>query len=82
MEAAHYTPGQVAKLTSAVIDVFKSRNNDYNVDQFFTTLTGDESERDPMVQQLVRRVMQIKRTAVKTKGAENRIRRTVRNMRN
>ena len=78
IEAAYVAPGQIAKLTSAVIDVFKRRNNDYNVDLFFTTLTEEEQELDPMVQQLLRRVMQMRRTDVKKKGAEASMKRVIR----
>jgi len=41
IEAAEATPTTIAKLTAAVVAVFRSRNNSHNVDRFFTTLTHD-----------------------------------------
>ena len=72
VEAAEATPAKVAKLTTAVINVFRSRNNNYNVDRFFTTLTGDKNDADPVAQILLRRVLQIRRVACKTEGNEER----------
>ena len=57
------------RFTAAIIDVFRRRNNSHNTDLFFTTLTGDKNETDPVAQILTRRVLQIMRHACKKKGA-------------
>ena len=59
-------------LVAAVIDVFKSRNNNLNAKQFFSTLTRSKNDRDPVAQIVARRVMQIRRTACKKAIAEER----------
>ena len=43
VEAAAASPAKVASLTAAVIDVFKSRNNVHNANQFFATITGNKT---------------------------------------
>ena len=65
IEAAGVQPAKVAKLTAAVIDVFKNRNNNHNLDRFFATLSSEEKELDPMVQIYGRRAMQIRRSTCK-----------------
>jgi hypothetical protein len=47
VEAAGATPVKVASLTAAVIDVFKSRNNNHNANQFFSTIIGSKDDLDP-----------------------------------
>ena len=63
VEAAGASPAKVASLTAAVIDVFKSRNNNHNANQFFSTITGSKSDLYPVTQIVARRVLQIRRTA-------------------
>ena len=72
IEAARVPPAKVAKLTAAVIDAFKTRNNNHNADRFFATLTNDEKDLDPVVQICGRRAMQIRRSACKSKDVESR----------
>lgn len=69
VEAAGASLTKVASLTAAVIDVFKSRNNDHNANQSFSTMTGSKSDLDPVTQILPRRVLQIRRTACKQRKA-------------
>ena len=52
VEAAGASPSKVANLTAGVIDVFKSRNNNHNADQFFSTITGSKNDLDPQAQLL------------------------------
>ena len=73
VEAAKVTPAKVAKLTAAVIDVFKSRNNNHNVDRFFATMGSEEKDLDPMVQIYGRRAMQIRRSSCKSSETEKRM---------
>ncbi len=47
VEAASASPIKVASLTAAVIDVFKSRNNNHNANQFFSTISGSKNDFDP-----------------------------------
>ena len=68
VEAGQVAPTMIAKMTAAVIDVFRSRNNNHNVDQFFATITNDANELDPLAQLLTRRTMQMRRTANKKIG--------------
>ena len=65
IEAAEATPPRIAKLTAAIIDAYRSKNNDHNADRFFATLTSDKSELDPVAQILMRRTLQIRRAACK-----------------
>ena len=62
VEAAGASPAKVASLAAAVIDVFKSRNNNHNGNQFFSTITGSRSDLDPVAQIFARRVLQIRKT--------------------
>ena len=72
IEAAEVSVNKVAKLTTQVIDAFRSRNNDHNVDKFFTTISNSEQELDPNIQIFTRRALQMRRTCGKKKGvAEN-----------
>ena len=61
VEAAGASPQKVASLPAAVIDVFKSRNNNHNANQFFSTITASKNDLDPLAQMFARRVMQIRR---------------------
>ena len=74
VEAAGASPVKVASLTAAVIDVFKSRNNNHNANQFFSTITGSKNDLDPQVQIFARRVLQVRRTACKRPEAAERFR--------
>ena len=77
VEAAGATPNKVAGLTAAVIDVFKSRNNNHNANQFFSTITGSKVDLDPQVQIFARRAMQIRRTACKRPETMERFRKSI-----
>jgi hypothetical protein len=72
VEAAQATPQTVARLSAAVIDAFKSRNNDHNANWFFTTMSPSRNDLDPMAQIFCRRVMQIRRRSCKREGAKAR----------
>jgi len=50
VEAPGATPAKVASLTAAVVDVFKSRNNNHNANQFFSTIVASKSDFDPAAQ--------------------------------
>ena len=65
IEVAQVTPDKIGKVVAAVVYAFRSRNNSHNVDKFFTTLTHDDNELDPMVQILTRRVLQLQRACSK-----------------
>ena len=65
VEAAEVAPAKVARLTAAVIDAFRSKNETHNADRFFTTLTYNSKDLVPVVEILARRVLQIRRTACK-----------------
>ena len=77
IEAAMLAPAKVAKLSTAVIDAFRSRNDDHNVDRFYATLTKATHDLDPMVQILCRRVLQIRRTCTKQNGATEEVKRLI-----
>ena len=77
VEAAAASPAKVASLTAVVIDVFKSRNNVHNANQFFTTITGNSNDLDPQVQILARRVLQVRRAACKKPEAARRLKTTM-----
>ena len=47
VEAASASPQKIANLTAAVIDVFKSNNNNHNANQFFSTITASKNDLDP-----------------------------------
>ena len=64
------TPAKIATLAASIIDVFRSRNDNHNADRFFTTLTLDKDDVDPVVEILARRVLQVRRIASKRKGME------------
>ena len=70
IEAAAVTPAKIAALAANIIDVFRSKNDNHNADRFFTTLTADKDDVDPVVEIMARRVLQIRRTACKRKGME------------
>ena len=78
VEAAGASPAKVAKLTAAVIDVFKSRNNNHNANQFFSTITRSKHDLDPQAHMFARRVLQVRRTAFKKSDAAERFRKTIR----
>ena len=70
VEAAYASSRKIANLAAAVINVFKSRNNNHRANQFFSTITEGKSDLDPTAQIFARRVMQVRRTACKKKKAE------------
>lgn len=78
VEAAGASPAKVAGLTAAVIDVLKSRNNNQNANQFFSTITGSKHDLDPQAQMFPRRVLQIRRIACKRHDTAERFRKTLR----
>ena len=57
VEAAQATPQTIAKLSAAVIDAFKARNDDHNANNFFTTMSASKNDLDPAAQILCRRVL-------------------------
>ena len=70
VETATITPARIAKLSAAVVDTFRSKNNSYNADRFYATLTKADNDLDPTAQILARRILQIRRTSCKKDGAE------------
>ena len=68
----------MASLTAAVIDVFKSRNNNHNANQFFSTITGSKNYLDPITQIFAIRVHQIRRTACNKREAGTRFKNVLR----
>jgi len=74
-EAARITPSKFAKLSAAVINVFRSRNDNHNADRFYTTVGACKDDIEPVAQVFCRRAMQIRRTAYKQRGAEERFKR-------
>ena len=78
IEAEHAQPAKVAKLAAAVIDVFRSKNNDHNAVRVFTTITEEKNDSDPMAQIFARRVLQVRRTCSnKKKGRKERLKRMI-----
>ena len=77
IEVARLQPVKIARLTAAVIDVYRSRNNNHNVDRFFATLGEEARDLDPVVQIYGRRALQIRRTCCKNKDAEQRFKDTL-----
>ena len=77
VEAAKIVPAKLARLSAAIIDAFRVKNDNHNADRFFTTLTKAKDELDPVVQVLSRRVMQIRRTSCKQKGATDNFKATL-----
>jgi len=72
VEAAEIAPAKMASMSAAVIDVFKSKNDNHNADRFYTTIALDKDETDPMIEVFARRLMQIRRTTCKNIGMETR----------
>ena len=79
VEAASATPQKNGILTAAVIDLFKSRNNTHNANQFFSTITKSKNDLDPAAQIFASRVLQVRRTACKKKIAEERFQSLLKN---
>ena len=77
IEAAHAQPTKDAKLAAAVIDVFRSKNNCHNAVRLVTTITEEKNDIDPMAQIFARRVLQVRRTCAKKRGAEERFKRVI-----
>jgi len=69
VEAARIVPAKLARLSAAIIDAFRVKNDNHNADRFFTTITKAKDELDPVVQVLSTRVMQVRRTSCKQEGA-------------
>ena len=65
VEAAEATHRRITQLTSAVIDVFRPRNNHHSVDWFFSNYLSSEVGLDPIVPIFSRRILQLRRTACK-----------------
>ena len=66
-------PTKNGNLIAAVIDAFKSRNNNHNANQFFSTITRSKNDLDLAAQIFARRVLQIRRTACNKKIAEEKV---------
>ena len=77
VEAAEVQPAKFAGLTAAVIDTFRSRNDNHNTDRFFATLSEETKDLDPVVQSFGGRAMQIRRTCCKNDKAEARFKQTL-----
>ena len=71
-------PLKIGSLAAAVIDVFKSRDNNHNANQFFATITRSKNDLDPAAQIYARRVMQVRRTACMKPAAEERFQKLLR----
>ena len=65
VEAAEVAPAKVARLAAAVIDACRSKNDNHTSNRFFTALTDNSKDLDPVVKILARMVLQIRRTACK-----------------
>ena len=74
VEAAQASPQKMAKLAAAVIDAFKNKNDNRNANNFFSTITPSKNDLDPAAQIFARRVLQVRRTACKKDGADERFR--------
>ena len=79
VETASASPTKFGSLVIAVIDVFKSRNNNHNANQFFSTITRSKNDLDLAAQIFARRVMQIRRTACKKAIDEERFKNLLKN---
>ena len=77
VEAARITPAKLAKFGADIIDTFKQRNNNHNVDRFYATTTKAKDDLDPVTQVMSRRVLQMRRTSCKKEGAKLRFQRTL-----
>ena len=77
VEAAKVQPAKLAKRAAAVVNAFRGKNTNRNTDRFYTTLTGDAKDLDPVVQIYGRRALQVRRTCSKDKEAERRIKETI-----
>jgi len=73
IEAAQVTPAKFAKLSAAVIDAFRSKNDNHNADRFYATVSEATKDLDPVTQTFCRRAMQIRRTCHKQSGASCKI---------
>ena len=66
IEGSDITEAMTAKISAAVIDVFRNRNDIHDADWFFTAISnGSSKELDPTVQILVRRCLEFRRAICK-----------------
>jgi hypothetical protein len=65
VEASGINDREVAQMSVAVIDVYRSRNNKHDADSFYATNGSEAKDIDPNSQILSRRVMQIRRNYCK-----------------
>ena len=72
VEAASASPNKIGSLAVVVIDVFKSRNNNHNANQFFTTIPRSKNDQDLAAKIFPGRVMQVMRTVCKKPTVEAR----------
>ena len=72
VEAAALGTAALVSLSTAVIDVFRSRNNIYRVDWFYATFFKDKKDLDPFGQVFTRRALQFRRAACKSSGTKAR----------
>ena len=72
IEAAEIAPQRIAQVAANVIDVFRSKHDKHNDTLFFATLTEAKNDLDPVVQIATRRILQMRRTAAKQEGTEER----------
>ena len=72
VEGTDVIEGMVAKMSAAILDNFRSKNDFHDADWFFTMLTnGTKREVDPMVQILSRRCLEFRRAACKRPWTKN-----------
>ena len=66
IEGSDITETMMARISAAVIDVFRSKNDMHDADWFYTmTSNGTISELDPPIQVLVRRCLELRRAVCK-----------------
>ena len=71
IEGSDITEAMTAKISAAVIDVFRNRNDIHDADWFFTAISnGTSRELDPTVQILVRRCLELRRAICKRPKTE------------
>ena len=69
VEGSDITESMTAKISAAVMDVYRSRNDIHDADWFYTAASnGSGKELDPVVQILTRRCMEFRRAICKRPG--------------
>ena len=66
IEGSDITEAMTAKISAAVIDVFRSKNDNHDADWFYMMVSnGTSSELDPSIQILLRRCLEFRRALCK-----------------